>query len=340
MAFILNKNLAEELAEGSAVYSCGGGLERIVNKKGCVEAVRNKKIFIKSLNEFKKGSLLSVVYAVGKPEKKKYDFKKILEIGNAYISKLLQGKKLSGIVPGEIGIESLVLKTAKELDLPILDGDITGGRAVPEIQDDIFYIEKIKTMPLVSVSLDGEVLLLDKISDLKKIESLVRNFSVLAKGPVIVFDHIAPKEVFSRISLGTISRSIELGKKIRDKKGGESLKEILDFNKANVTASGKIYDIKEKKTENGFLEKMVSGDNWQVIIKNECIAVYANSKLIVSVPDIIVFIDKENGKPMHNTELRTNKEVWVVTMKAFRKWYTKRGLEIFGPRSLNLSRKI
>lgn len=333
MSILLNKKLVTNLTIGSSFYGCGGGLKAEINKKGCIEAIKNKEIYIKNLDEFKKDDILGVISAIGKPENKKYNFENILNAGNDCISKILPGKKLKGLVPGEIGIESLVLKMARELNLPVLDGDIVGGRAVPEIQDDIFYIYKIKTTPLICINFDKEILIIDEIQDLKKIENIVRNFAVLSKGPVVVFDHITSREKFRNISLGTLSRSMELGKNIRNKQGKESLKEILKFNNAKIVADGKIDSVEENRKE-GFLEKNIKGRNWNVFIKNECLAVFINNRLSASIPDIIVLVDKESGKPLHNTEVVAGQEIWIVVMKAFKKWYSKRGLEIFGPRSI------
>ncbi len=334
MSIILNKNLAECLAEGSAIYGCGGGLEMKTNKEKSAKIAQDKRIIIKSLNEFKKNDILAVVSGIGKPPKQKIDFGNALKAGIDYISKILPNKKLSGIVPGEIGIESLVIELAGALNLPILDGDIAGGRAVPEIQDDIFYINRIKTTPAVCVNLQGEVLIIDNTSNLAKIENIVRNFVALSAGPAILIDHITNRDNFGKISLGTFSRSIELGKIIKNKTGEESLKEILKFNNAKIVAEGKILSVEEEKSE-GFLKKIVTGADWKTIVKNEYLAIYKDNRLISSIPDIIVLIEKESGKPLHNTGLKKGKNVWIISMKSFSKWYTKRGLEIFGPKSID-----
>lgn len=333
---LLNKELAENLALGSAIYGCGGGLEIEVNKKECVKIAEDKKIAIKSLNEFEENDLLAVVSGIGKPPKQKVDFKEALRVGISYISKILPGKKLAGIVPGEIGIESLVLEMAGALDLPVVDGDIAGGRAVPEIQHDIFYIDKVKTTPAICVNLKEEVLIIDNTDDLVKLENMVRNFVILSKGSAIMIDHITHRDNFKRISLGTISRSIELGEKIKNKTGKESLEEILKFNKAKIVADGKIISIEEQEGE-GFLKKTVKGSGWKIIVKNEYLAVLADNRLISSIPDNIALIDKKTGKPLHNTGLAEGKDVWVVSMKSFPGWYTERGLGIFGPKTLNLN---
>ncbi len=242
---------------------------------------------------------------------------------------------MAGILPGEIGIESLVLEMAEMLDLPILDGDIVGGRAVPEIQDDIFYIDNIKTTPAICINLKKEILIIDNTKNLKKIENIVRNFAVLSKSPVILIDHIACRNNFKRISLGTFSRSIKLGEKIKNRTNRESLREILSFNNAKIIAEGKIISI-TKGNHGGFLEKIIKGKNWHVIVKNEYLAVFVNNKLISSIPDMIVLIDKKNGKPLHNTFIKKGDKIWIVSIKGFKKWYTKKGLKIFGPASMSV----
>ena len=112
-------------------------------------------------------------------------------------------------------------------------------------------------------------------------------------------------------------------------------KQSIKFNNAEIIADGKILSIEEQKSE-GFLKKIVNGADWKAVVKNEYLAIYKNGRLISSIPNIIVLIEKESGKPLHNTELRKGKNVWVISMKSFSKWYTKRGLEIFGPKSINL----
>lgn len=338
MPFVLNKNLAKNLAEGSAVFSCGGGIEIEINRKKCVELAKNKKILIKSLSEFKKNDILGVISGVGKTVKQKYNFTEALKTGVKYIPKLLHGKKLAGIVPGEIGIESLILETAGNLGLPILDGDVAGGRAVPEIQDDIFYINKTRTTPVICVNLKKEVLIIDKTDEIRNIENLVRNFASLSRGPLILIDHISRRDNFKRISLATFSRSIRLGEKIKGKNEKERFSEILNFTKAKIIVEGRIVSIKEKNVEN-FLEKIIEGKNWKIIVKNEYIAVFINERLITAVPDIIVIIEKNTGKPLHSTQVKEGKDVSIISIKSFKKWYTKRGLMIFGPESMNLSRK-
>jgi len=332
MALILNKGVIEDLVEGSAFYSCGGGLEKETNKKMCLEAIKKRKVAIKSLSELKKQSVLGVVYAVGKPEKRRYNFKKLLDIGREYIKKLLITKKISGIVPGEIGIEGLVLEIASEMSLPVLDGDITGGRAVPEIQDDIFCIYNISTTPVICINLAREVLIIDKTKNLNLVEKFIRNFAIFSNGPVMVFDHLSDVEKFRKISLGTISRSIKLGGKIRNEAKENRLDEILRFNrqyKIKKVAEGKIISISEYQKP-GFMKKVVKGKNWQVFIKNECLGVVVNNKIVNTSPDIITIINKENNQPIHNSQLKQGMEVIVLSMRSHKSWYTKKGLEIFG----------
>ena len=78
------------------------------------------------------------------------------------------------------------------------------------------------------------------------------------------------------------------------------------------------------------------GHEYKVWYKNENLIAYRDGSVDVSVPDMICVMDKD-GTPVTNPHYENGMELTVFVLPAPEIWKTKRGLEVFGPRSFGFN---
>ena len=75
-------------------------------------------------------------------------------------------------------------------------------------------------------------------------------------------------------------------------------------------------------------------NNFKIWFKNEYLVTWLNEEPYVTSPDIICLVDSKTGDGLTpwSDDFSKNRAVAVIGAKNAPIWYTKKGLEIFGPR--------
>lgn len=66
--------------------------------------------------------------------------------------------------------------------------------------------------------------------------------------------------------------------------------------------------------------------------QNEYLVALRDGEVVASVPDLIIALDAETGKPVTTEDMRYGFRVAVIVAPGDPRWRTPEGLEIVGPR--------
>ncbi len=253
------------------------------------------------------------------------------------------GSEVGGIIPTEIGGRNtaLALHVAAQLGVPVGDADHV-GRSAPELVHSVFLLEGIPLSPASVASSQGDLVLVERYSDVFRYEDLVRSIATVSGGRVFVADTPVPSTVAREVAIpNSISKAIELGRLVREavRSAGDPAEIAASFLNGKVILRGRVEDYK-LVDEGGFLigEYVLrgvgehEGRQLRVWVKNENImAWWEDGEPAVMPPDLICLIDPE-GWGIVNNSLRKGISASVVAAPTDDRWRTEKGLQVFGPR--------
>jgi DUF917 family protein len=149
---IKSKNIRPILL-GSSVLAGGGGgnyLEALEKS----QELTDSGVEVRNISEFEDDDILATIFGMGPVNNHTDNF---VDVARASAEKYSdEFGEMDGIILGELGPDLVVeaLAIAQELDLPIVNADVAGRRAVPSIQHEIIEESPIERTPLVYT--DGE----------------------------------------------------------------------------------------------------------------------------------------------------------------------------------------
>lgn len=331
----LNKNDINHLLAGNSWFATGGGFPRGRALEMFTKILKTNSIHLKSLAEFDDNDMLCVASGVGSIKNTDIDITKNAALAIDILEKLIK-TQIKGIISGETGLECIAAETAGQINVPLVDTDMKGGRAAPEPSINMFHLNDKVVTPFVAINTNEDIAVLLKTSDPQHVEIFLRNFANMANGTFVGWCPRLTKEFKGNLIDATITRSIQLGKELQSRK---SVKEILTNRRGKIIFDGIINKIREKENK-GFLIRKVSIKNrdnvCQIWIRNENLVATVNNKTVLTCPDLITLLDKNTGLGLHNNELRIGMFVLVIGLPVDSRWHTKQGHEIFSPKHFSL----
>ncbi len=339
MAMEVTRQVFESITWCASIYSTGGGRPREAQLKLFDEKLSDAKLKIVQIEELEDDAYVCTTYGVGPATKVYYDPTLAMQKGFQSLSERI-GKSFSAIFAGETNIESTVFNAAKLVGVPVLDADCTGGRAVPEIPLNNFFVLHKSIFPMVATSLDGKSSTIESVPDLMQIDSTIRKLATSAPMErVIVVDRpIQVKDAKQVLTTGTIMRSYKTGVfAAQVKNDSDKVAKLAQQMGAKLLIDGTLTKVEVAKDEKeGFLKGFYyvedkQGNTAKIYVKNENIACWLNDKLAVSPPNPIMTIDFESLLGVHNGTLDEQKgrQVFVLTKDAVPLWQSAEGLKLF-----------
>ncbi|MEM3626812.1 MAG: DUF917 domain-containing protein [Candidatus Bathyarchaeia archaeon] len=344
---ILDREDAEDLVVGATILGTGGGGNPKEGLKLLLNALDlGYQLKLIAFNELKDDALVVCPYDVGTvaptaKTKKKVTIQEPMKLAIEKMEKMV-GKKVLAAVASELGGSNtpIALHIAASLGLPLVDGDLL-GRAAPELHQCTVHIFDVAMYPSVIVGETGNIVVVERYSDIDDYEALARYLSMLAGRFVAVVDTPMNGALVKKVAIeNTVSKCIRIGRAVREaNRGGlNPVDAVVKETQGWLLFKGRV----EKynwKDEGGFLigEAHLKGINdwsnrtFKTWIKNEHIMAWMDGKPAVMPPDLIMFVD-EKGYGITNSELREGVTVNVVGAKAPEVWRTQKGLKFFGPR--------
>jgi len=344
-----------DILTGCAILGTGGGGSLIEGIKKIDAALNKGKEFILvDFSDLEDEDLVATPYFCGAisplsdEEKKKYEGLPLLDevpqvIAVREMEKYLK-KEIKAVISTELGggNTAIAFYCGSMAGKYIVDGD-PAGRSVPEMQHTTYFLNDINIYPISVVNKFGDSAIITKVINDYRAESLVRAMAVVSQNEIAVVDHVETVKVLKdSVIKGAISNALEIGKifRISKEKGEDIASKVAEAGKGTVAFRG-IIRANEWRTVKGFTtgdlivegkEEHV-GDTLKVWYKNENIITWVNGEYFATVPDLVCIFDDDKNEPLLNPYGDEGKNISVIVLPAPKEWTTRRGLEIFGPKS-------
>lgn len=320
-----SKENIESLILGSTFLGTGGG-GRPEEAVELLEKISSMSVL--SRDELPTDGVVFTAFAVGSVTGSTPDERALHNAWDTF--KRYVKSEVVGIVPVEIGPKSLATAfyLGNKLEVPVLDADIVGGRASPEVFLETITLFNIPRTPCVVANGIGDVALLESSSSYTFEEKFLRSFAENSGAQVMVIGYPMSVHVIKDcIEWGTVSEAIKIGKVLKASKSLEHEGFIKEF-------VGVVSSI-SKNDGASFLELTVTiesmtGDNALLFVKNENLILWINGEAKVTCPDLICVLD-DSGLPLYSSEWKVGANVSLYSIQGRRLWRTQNGKKLFSP---------
>ena len=243
------------------------------------------------------------------------------------------GQKVTYLVPGEIGgFNSITpMYVAAVKNLPVIDADGC-GRAVPELENSLFYLYGVPNSPCVLADRNGNIVVLytNDPMDAYTCELIARHVTTAFGMSAAFATWTLNGETLRRaLALNTVTKCEKIGEAIRSavSAGRDPVKAATEAAGGYELVRGAITDL-TTRTVAGFdfgtttIEGILSykGKKLKIDFKNENIIAWkAEGKPLVMAPDLICLMTIK-GEPLTNADTKKDMEVAVIGIPAPDKW--------------------
>lgn len=254
------------------------------------------------------------------------------------------GTRIDVIVPLEIGGANTPdpVATAMIMGKKVIDGDYSGGRAIPEIIQTSAHLSGKRMEPLISVDEWGNKVIIKRTQNNLVAERLGKLISILAFGNLAgnATYLVKADEMKKIITKGTLSKAYKIGKTIgemqkagnfdphllAEKTGGYLLFEGTIVSKSDEDKEGYYWG---KNTVRGIGN--FKGHKFVYWYKNENHISWLDGKSFVTSPDLICIADRDSGEPITNPKSKVGDHIAVIGYRSSEFFRTKEALEVLGP---------
>lgn len=352
---VLTREEIMDILYGCAILGTGGGGSLEEGIAMIDEALAAGKEFcLADISELGEDDYIGTPYACGaispltEEEIRKYARLKETE-ESFYILCMRQleqflGKELSAVVSTELGggNTATAFYVGAMTGRCIVDAD-PAGRSVPALQHSTYFLQGVPMCPMSVMNRFGEGAVFTNVFDDERGEDMVRALAVVSQNTIAVMDHVNTAGVLKNaLILGAISYAEKVGKAFRDAvaTGRDFVEAVTESGNGKRMFAGTVtksaYETRDGYTY-GDTEIAGTGEyeghTLHIWYQNENIISWLDGEYFVTVPDLICMFDLEEKMPQLNPFARVGEPVAVTALPAPAEWTTKRGLEVFGPKS-------
>lgn len=260
------------------------------------------------------------------------------------LSKYL-GKPFNAVIRVEADGATLdALMAAADMNLPVVDACLS-GRARPEIEQQIPWINGISSTPASMVTQWGDTMILEKAVDDYRSEDISRAVAVASEGDVMMaMNPMSGSEVKRGVIKGALTRAILYGRTAREAvdQGKDPVAALVKATNGFKLFQG-VVTKSEMKNDRGFTwwnvelegRNEYSGHTYKVFVKNENIVAWLDGVPDAMSPDTIQNLDPKTGDAYNGGDLggyRVGAEVAFIGYETSPMWRTPKGIEVLGPR--------
>ncbi|MEZ4522446.1 MAG: DUF917 domain-containing protein [Thermomicrobiales bacterium] len=226
---------------------------------------------------------------------------------------------------------------------PLIDADIAGYRAVPEVSLCSFNIHGVPAQPVLFASAWGDVIVLERVISWQRMEDIGRHLAVVSGGGVRGLMAFDGETVREKTFSGTVSKALEVGRAIRAAResGRDVAQAVADITDGHVLFRGTVL-ARLNEDHTAFIwgtERILGTGEWKgqtfkIWYKNENHMSWIDDAPFVMSPDLITVIDPETGYGLSNFDSPAwdyGREVAVLGAPCHPLWRSERGLRIFHP---------
>ncbi|MDA0994947.1 MAG: DUF917 domain-containing protein [Proteobacteria bacterium] len=255
------------------------------------------------------------------------------------------GKEFKALVRSEAAeATTTALLLGAEMGIPTLDAGIT-GRAVPEVQQSIPWINGIASIPTAIVTRWGDEIIIKHAIDEYRVEDISRAIAVASGGgSTITMAPMSGAQLERGVIPGNLSEAMLFGKTVREARdsGKDPIAALVDVSKGYKLFHGVVTKSVERG-ERGFnwVDAELQGINeyeghtYKVFVKNENIVAWLDGEVDVMSPDYIYNLNPETGESITGGGIGgypMDLEVVMVGVPAVEQWRSEKGIELIGPR--------
>jgi DUF917 family protein len=264
----------------------------------------------------------------------------VVELLSSYL-----GKEFTALVRSEAAAATATaLLLAADLGIPVLDGGIT-GRAVPEVQQSIPWINGIASIPTAIVTRWGDEIIIKHAVDEYRVEDIGRAIAVASGGSaVITMTPMSGEQIKQGVIPGNLSEALEYGKTVREAReaGEDPIAALVEVAGGYKLFQG-IVTRSDDRGDRGFnwVEAEFRGvdefhgHSYRIFVKNENIVGWLDGRVDAISPDYIYNLDPETGESNLGVGVggyTIGEEVVIVGVPAAAQWRSEKGIELMGPR--------
>ena len=256
------------------------------------------------------------------------------------------GKTFDAIIRNEAGGATFAaFVSATSIGVPLVDA-CPAGRAKPEVQQSVAFINGLSTTPAALVSRWGDIVILAKAIDDYRYEDMARGVAVASGGGVSQARNVMTGAELKRGTIhGMLSEAILLGRTVREaaEQGQDPIQALVAVSDGYKLFQG-VVKRSEPKGERGFSYSDVEldginefeGHTYTIWVKNENMLSWLDGEPDVMSPDLIYNLDPETGYAIAAGGLGgypIGEEVVMVGRVApSPAWRTEQAIEAIGPR--------
>ena len=254
-------------------------------------------------------------------------------------------KEVTALVRSEAaGATATALLLAADMGIPTLDGGIT-GRAVPEVQQSIPWINGIASVPTAIITPWGDEIIIKRAVDEYRVEDIGRAIAVASGGSAIItMTPMSGTQLEKGVIPGNLSEALLYGRTVREAReaGLDPIDALLE-----VTGGYKLFHgtvtRSDERGDRGFnwveahfrgVEEFQS-HQYRVYVKNENIVGWLDGEVDAVSPDYIYNLNPETGESTLGIGIggyTIGEEVVLLGVPAPHQWRSERGIELMGPR--------
>lgn len=352
MAQVLNERDVKAILYAACLMGAGGGgaLESGISLLDSYAKKRKIEVNMISLDEMADNEYAGVVAGMGSPLKFKErgaDFS--VEPVAAYRAlkniAFFMGRKVTSLLAVEYGaLNSFVpMMVAMECGEPFLDADGC-GRAVPALETLLYAVNGIPTGPTVMTNAKGDVMVNYPVDlyDAEGLENIGRHVCQAFNMIMGISGWMSSKEQVGELLVpGAYTHALKVGHAILnaiDKKldVSEEISKVVEYRELFRGKLTKLEAVAERGFDFGRTHfegtGNYAGKKFRVDYQNENLVAYADENPVITVPDLICFLNLDTGAPMSNADVAEGQNVLVCAMPAPKNWYlTSRGVDCWKP---------
>lgn len=262
---------------------------------------------------------------------------------DSYFSDTMGIKPYANVI-GEIGPNGFYeIMNCAEKGLPVVDGDLAGHRAVPELSLSTLNIHEINPGIVVFLSAWGDLIRVERALDYQRLEDIARHLAISSGGAIGGMHAISSGDLRKALVPASVSKAMEIGKFISSyQRKNDGIGGITKTAGGSIIFKGKVDNfIRETKDSFHVGDIFITGTGdysnkeLRIWFKNENHITWLNSTPYVCSPDLICVVDADTGCGIPNAlerEWYSGRDVYVIGIPAWKMWYTPRGLRIFSPK--------
>lgn len=272
----------------------------------------------------------------------------VIENQSIRVLKLLSdhmGKEFTALVRAEAaGATATALLIAADMGIPTLDAGIT-GRAVPEVQQSIPWINGIASVPTAIITKWGDEIIIRHAVDEYRVEDIGRAIAVASGGSAtITMAPMSGEQIKDGVIAGNLSEAILFGRTVREAReaGRDPIKALVEASDGYMLFEG-VVTKNEERGDRGFnwVDAELTGvgpyegHTYRIFVKNENIVTWLDGELDAISPDYIYNLNPETGEAISGGGIGgypMGSSVAMVAVPAARQWRSEKGIELMGPR--------